>query len=96
MLMDSLLLAVSLCKEVLGHYIFKTSCLIPQTRSVLAATGGTPFFSTQKGFVSDHVLSFEVVLAQGSTVNVNADQNAGFWAALESVPTILSSSLVLI
>ena len=96
MLMDSLLLAVGLCEEVLGHYIFKTGCLTPRTRSVLAATGGIPFFSTQKGCVSDHVLNFEVMLAQGSTVNVNADQNADFWAALESVPTILSSSLVLI
>ena len=93
MLMDSLLLAVGLCEEVLGHYIFKTGCLTPRTRSVLLATGGIPFFSTQKGFVSDHVLNFEVVLAQRSTGN---DQNADFWAALESVPTILSSSLVLI
>ena len=93
--MDPLLLAVSLCEEVLGHYIFKTGCLTSRTSSVLAATGKS-LSSLHKQALYRTMSSTSKSLVQGSTVNVNADQNADFWAALESFPTILSSSLVLI
>jgi FAD/FMN-containing dehydrogenase len=39
------------------------------------------FLSAQFGLACDHVLNYEVVLADGSIVNANATSNANlFWA----------------
>lgn len=48
-----------------------------------AIKGGFSFFSTRQGWVSDSVKSFEVVLANGSIVNANAQENPDLWAALK-------------
>lgn len=46
-------------------------------------TGGFSFFSTRRGWISDSVINFEVVLANGSVVNANVHENADLWAALK-------------
>ncbi|KAI1172627.1 hypothetical protein F4777DRAFT_581779 [Nemania sp. FL0916] len=48
----------------------------------LALSGGLSFFSSKDGFVCDDVINYEVVLASGSIVNANANENADLWLAL--------------
>jgi FAD/FMN-containing dehydrogenase len=45
-------------------------------------TGGISYFSARKGFASDNVVNFEVVLASGKVVNANARSNMDLWRAL--------------
>ncbi|KAI1402647.1 hypothetical protein F4819DRAFT_495927 [Hypoxylon fuscum] len=48
----------------------------------LALAGGLSFVSSREGFICDNVLNFEVVLASGSIVNANAQENSELWIAL--------------
>ncbi|KAI0200125.1 FAD-binding domain-containing protein [Astrocystis sublimbata] len=48
----------------------------------LALAGGLSFVSSREGFISDGVVNFQVVLASGSIVNANADENPDLWVAL--------------
>lgn len=48
----------------------------------LALAGGLSFVSSREGFISDSVLNYQVVLASGSVVNANADENPDLWVAL--------------
>ncbi|KAI0006957.1 hypothetical protein F4779DRAFT_643667 [Xylariaceae sp. FL0662B] len=49
----------------------------------LALAGGLSVFSSREGFISDNVLNFEIVLASGSVVNANANENPDLWIALK-------------
>ena len=44
--------------------------------------GGLSFFSTRRGFISDNVVNFQVVLASGTIVDANAESNPDLWVAL--------------
>ncbi|KAK2745534.1 hypothetical protein FQN57_003659 [Myotisia sp. PD_48] len=48
----------------------------------LALQGGLSFFSTREGFVCDNVLNYEIILADGTITNANAEQNSELWVAL--------------
>ncbi|KAI0481794.1 hypothetical protein F4859DRAFT_476025 [Xylaria cf. heliscus] len=48
----------------------------------LALAGGLSFVSSREGFICDSVVNFEVVLASGSIVKANADENPDLWVAL--------------
>lgn len=48
-----------------------------------ASTGGISFWSPRKGFVCDNILNYEVVLADGSIINANAEEHADLWLALK-------------
>jgi hypothetical protein len=54
----------------------KWSCLTP------VQPGGLSFFSSREGFICDNVVNYEVVLANGSIVNANAQENPDLWKAL--------------
>ncbi|KAI1111766.1 FAD binding domain-containing protein [Nemania sp. NC0429] len=45
--------------------------------------GGNSFWSASHGWACDNVVNFEVVLANGSIINANAQNNADLWAALK-------------
>lgn len=45
--------------------------------------GGNSFYSSSHGMACDTVQNFEVVLANGSIVNANAEENADLWKALK-------------
>lgn len=45
--------------------------------------GGISFFSGRKGFGCDSIVNYEVVLADGSVVNANNEENADLWRALK-------------
>jgi len=45
--------------------------------------GGISYFSARKGFASDNVDNFEVVLANGEVVNANAASNSDLFRALK-------------
>lgn len=45
--------------------------------------GGNAYLTGRNGFGCDTVVNFEVVLADGSIVNANADSNADLWKALK-------------
>ena len=45
--------------------------------------GGLSFFSTRRGWISDNVLSFRVLLASGELVNANARENPDLFTALK-------------
>lgn len=45
--------------------------------------GGLSYFSARKGFATDNVVNFEVVLASGQIVNANAATNPDLWRALK-------------
>lgn len=45
--------------------------------------GGNSFYSAAHGMACDTVQNFEVVLANGSIVNANANENADLWVALK-------------
>jgi hypothetical protein len=49
----------------------------------LTFLGGLSFFSSREGFVCDNVINYEVVLANGTTINANADNNSDLWLALK-------------
>lgn len=51
--------------------------------SGLTLGGGLSFFSPQYGFVCNNVLTFEVVLADGSIVNASEKDNPKLWRALK-------------
>jgi hypothetical protein len=46
------------------------------------ASGGLSFFSSREGFISDNVLTYEIVLASGKTINANSAENSDLWLAL--------------
>ncbi|KAL8650625.1 MAG: hypothetical protein Q9226_005064 [Calogaya cf. arnoldii] len=48
----------------------------------LTTGGGLSFFSARFGFVCDNVLSFDIVLADGTLVSANATSNPDLWIAL--------------
>ncbi|KAF2874702.1 hypothetical protein BDV95DRAFT_656231 [Massariosphaeria phaeospora] len=48
-----------------------------------ALQGGLSYFSYVRGFISDDVVDFEVVLSNGAIVNANASFNPDFFAALK-------------
>ena len=50
--------------------------------SGLTLGGGISYFSGQYGFACDNVLNYEVVLADGSIVNVNSSSNSDLYRAL--------------
>ena len=52
--------------------------LCPTNRS----SGGLSFFSPRKGFVCDNVLNYQVVLANGTIIDVNTKHNADLMRAL--------------
>jgi FAD/FMN-containing dehydrogenase len=45
--------------------------------------GGNSFHSASHGMACDTVANFEVVIANGSIINANAEQNADLWVALK-------------
>jgi FAD/FMN-containing dehydrogenase len=45
--------------------------------------GGLSYFSARKGFASDNVVNFEVVLADGKVVDANATSHSDLWRALK-------------
>lgn len=45
--------------------------------------GGNSFWSASHGWACDNVVNFEVVLADGSIVNANAEEHADLWIALK-------------
>jgi hypothetical protein len=45
--------------------------------------GGNSFHSASHGLACDNVQNFEVVLADGTLLNANADENADLWRALK-------------
>jgi hypothetical protein len=45
--------------------------------------GGNSFYSASHGFGCDQVKNFEVVLADGSIINANSDENPDLWQALK-------------
>ncbi|KAL9058179.1 MAG: hypothetical protein Q9162_001903 [Coniocarpon cinnabarinum] len=49
----------------------------------LTLGGGISFFSPRKGLACDNVLSYETVLANGSTVHVNQSNYPDLWRALK-------------
>ncbi|KAL8901261.1 MAG: hypothetical protein Q9207_005293 [Kuettlingeria erythrocarpa] len=49
----------------------------------LTLGGGISFFSPRVGFVCNNILSYEVVLADGSIVTASASSNPGLWRALK-------------
>ncbi|PSN73621.1 FAD-binding domain-containing protein [Corynespora cassiicola Philippines] len=48
-----------------------------------AIQAGLSYFSYSRGFVSDNVVGYEVVLASGEIVNANAEDNCDLWTALK-------------
>ncbi|KAL8976697.1 MAG: hypothetical protein Q9205_007354, partial [Flavoplaca limonia] len=48
----------------------------------LTTGGGLSFFSARYGFVCDNVLSYDIVLADGSLVSANETTNPDLWVAL--------------
>jgi hypothetical protein len=46
------------------------------------ASGGLSFFSSREGFISDNVLTYEIVLASGKTINASSAENSDLWLAL--------------
>ncbi|KAI1878225.1 uncharacterized protein JN550_000407 [Neoarthrinium moseri] len=49
----------------------------------LALEAGLSFFSSNRGFVSDNVANYEVVLASEDIVHANAKDNPDLWASLK-------------
>jgi FAD/FMN-containing dehydrogenase len=49
----------------------------------LTLGGGASFHSGRRGFACDDMLNYEVVLADGSVVNANKDENPRLWKALK-------------
>ncbi|KAI0469020.1 FAD binding domain-containing protein [Xylaria cf. heliscus] len=45
--------------------------------------GGNSFWSASHGWACDNVVNFEVVLANGSIINSNAEEHADLWTALK-------------
>ncbi|KAK8062946.1 hypothetical protein PG997_015043 [Apiospora hydei] len=45
--------------------------------------GGNSFYSARKGFACDNVVNFEVVLANGTIINANADENSDLYQAMK-------------
>lgn len=45
--------------------------------------GGSTYYMAKQGFGCDSIVNFEVVLANGTIVNANKDQNADLWRALK-------------
>ncbi|KAK7953236.1 hypothetical protein PG988_013930 [Apiospora saccharicola] len=45
--------------------------------------GGNSFYSARKGFACDNVVNFEVVLANGTIINANANENADLYQAMK-------------
>jgi len=45
--------------------------------------GGYSYYFNSLGFAADNVVNYEVVLADGSIVNANADENTDLWQALK-------------
>ncbi|KAI3340484.1 FAD binding domain-containing protein [Ustulina deusta] len=45
--------------------------------------GGNSFWSASHGWACDNVVNFEVVLADGSIINANAEDHADLWTALK-------------
>ena len=44
--------------------------------------GGISYFATRRGFSYDNVVSYEVVLANGSIANATSNVHLGLWLAL--------------
>ncbi|KAF4633235.1 hypothetical protein G7Y89_g4884 [Cudoniella acicularis] len=51
-------------------------------RSGNGGIGGLSFFSSREGFISDNVLSFEIVLASGAITTASPISNPDLWRAL--------------
>ncbi|KAL9025986.1 MAG: hypothetical protein Q9180_007559, partial [Flavoplaca navasiana] len=49
----------------------------------LVTGGGMSYFAPRYGFVCDQVVNYEIVLANGTTVNANAENNSDLWFALK-------------
>ncbi|KAF7889286.1 uncharacterized protein EAF01_010779 [Botrytis porri] len=49
----------------------------------LVVGGGYSWFAPQKGFVADTVINFELVIGNGSIINVNATSNSDLFVALK-------------
>ncbi|KAL8664740.1 MAG: hypothetical protein Q9168_007844 [Polycauliona sp. 1 TL-2023] len=50
----------------------------------LVTGGGLSHYSNEKGFASDNVVNFEMVLADGSLINANATSNSDLWWAMKA------------
>ena len=46
-------------------------------------TGGISFFSSERGFIADDVVNYEIVLASGDIVNANSKENSDLFKALK-------------
>lgn len=46
-----------------------------------ATGGGYSFHSNAHGFACDNVVNYELVLANGSVVNANSEENSNLWKA---------------
>jgi FAD/FMN-containing dehydrogenase len=49
---------------------------------LIVNSGGLSFFSSREDFICDNVVSYEVVLSDGSIINANANENCDLWKAL--------------
>ncbi|KAL8879214.1 MAG: hypothetical protein Q9198_003133 [Flavoplaca austrocitrina] len=49
----------------------------------LVTGGGISYFAPRYGFVCDQVVNYEIVLANGTAVNSNAENNSDLWFALK-------------
>ncbi|KAL8942836.1 MAG: hypothetical protein Q9211_001222 [Gyalolechia sp. 1 TL-2023] len=49
----------------------------------LTLGGGISFFSPRVGFVCNNILSYEIVLADGTIITASASSNPGLWRALK-------------
>jgi FAD binding domain len=61
-----------------GKYIVNHICHYPKF-----LTGGISFFSPRYGFVCDNVVNYQIVLASGQLVSVNANSNPDLFKALK-------------
>ena len=55
-------------------------------------TGGIRYYSAREGYAYDSVTNFDVVLANGTLVQANADSHADLFRALKAAPITSASS----
>jgi FAD/FMN-containing dehydrogenase len=66
-----------------GSGVRTTRLLLSSLRILSLTLFQYSFHSNRRGFACDNVANFEVVLADGSVVNANADEHADLWKALK-------------
>lgn len=68
-----------------GPLLFLTAALPPlySRADTQVQTGGLSFFSPRFGLVCSNIISYEVVLASGSSITASASANSDLWRALK-------------